>query len=150
MLTRKIYILLFILLVCPVLSIQAQTTTDSVLLKYDRYWEIKEGLYRVMLDNKMGVVKSNGDIIVPCQFNQVWNIDSEGFFRVLKKGKAGVYHESGKVIIPAEYDQIWSFNNGWAKVMQNGKLGYFNREGLAVVPCVYQQIWAFENGRARV
>ncbi|MBS2098694.1 WG repeat-containing protein [Carboxylicivirga linearis] len=147
---RKIYMFLFILLVCPLFSIQAQTTTDSVLLKYDRHWEIKEGLYRVMLDNKMGVVKSNGDIIVPCQFNQVWNIDSEGFFRVLKKGKAGVYHESGKVIIPAEYDQIWSFNNGWAKVMQNGKLGYFNREGLAVVPCVYQQIWSFENGRARV
>ncbi|MCU4166205.1 WG repeat-containing protein [Carboxylicivirga caseinilyticus] len=148
MMIRKIYILLLISLMSSITI--AQTGTDNILSKYDRYWEIKEGLYRVMLDNKMGIITDKGDVIVPCEFNQVWNIDSDGFFRVLKSGKAGVYHESGRVIIPAEYDQIWSFNGDWAKVMQSGKLGFFNREGLAVVPCIYQQIWSFEDGRARV
>nr|WP_319400816.1 WG repeat-containing protein [uncultured Carboxylicivirga sp.] len=148
MLIRKIYILLLLTLITP--SIFAQNNVDSILSVYDRHWQIKDGLYRVMLDNKMGVINDKGDVIVPCEFNQVWNIDSDGYFRVMKNGKAGVFHQSGKVIIPAEYDQIWSFTSDWAKVMQNGKLGFFNRDGLAIVPCIYQQIWSFEDGRARV
>lgn len=148
MLTRTLHTILFTLLLS--LSLAAQTKVDSTLAKYDRYWELKEGMYRVSLNGKMGVVNNEGVIIVPCDFNQIWNLDEKGFFRVLKNGKAGVYHKDGKVIIPAEYDQIWPFNNGWAKVMRHGKLGYFNRDGLSVVPCEYQQIWPFEDGRARI
>ncbi len=142
------YIILSFLIVAQTLL--GQINVDSTLSIYDRHWELKEGLYRVMLDGKMGVVDKEGSVLVPVDFNQVWNLDDKGFFRVLKSGKAGIYHQSGNVIVPPEYDQIWSFNNGWAKVMLNGKLGYFNQEGQAVVPCIYQQIWNFEEGRARV
>jgi len=145
---RRFYIILIAALISPLWLAQAQV--DSILSGYDKHWELKDGLFRVMSDSRMGVVNKDGAIVVPCEFNQVWNLDENGFIRVLKSGKAGVYHKSGKVIIPAEYDQIWSFNNGWAKVMRQGKLGYFNQDGLPVVPCEYQQIWSFEEGRARV
>lgn len=146
---RKEYFLVIAFLIFAQL-VPGQTNVDSTLSVYDRYWELQEGLYRVMQDGKMGVVDKEGSVLVPIDFNQIWNLDDKGFFRVLKKGKAGVYHQSGRVIIPPEYDQIWSFSDGWAKVMRNGKLGYFNEEGQPVVPCEYQQIWAFEDGRARV
>ena len=128
----------------------AQTIEPDIAALYDRNWEVVDGIYRVMKDGKVGIVRANGQIIVPCDFNQVWNLDDEGFFRVLKTGKAGIYHISGQVIIPAEYDQVWAFNNGLAKVLKQGKLGYFNLKGEQIVPCEYQQIWTFDNDRARV
>ncbi|MCU4176831.1 WG repeat-containing protein [Carboxylicivirga sp. N1Y90] len=132
-------------------SVQSQSMVDSTLANYDRHWQISDGIYRVMLDSKIGVIDDAGTVIVPCEYNQVWNLDDKGFFRVLKQGKVGVYHQSGRIVIPPEYDQVWSFgSNGWAKVMKHGKLGFYDEEGNPVIPCEYQQIWSFEEGRARV
>ncbi|MBR8537120.1 WG repeat-containing protein [Carboxylicivirga sediminis] len=132
------------------LSLSAQTITPEVASIYERHWEIESGIYRVMKNGKVGIIKAGGQIIVPCEYNQVWNLDDDGFFRVLKSGKAGVYHISGEIIIPAEYDQVWPFSDELAKVLKQGKLGYFNKQGEQIIPCQYQQIWAFENGKARV
>jgi len=128
----------------------AQDPPLEILNQYDRHWEIKEDLYRVMKDGQVGIIKSDGTVVVPCVFNQIWNLDENGFIRVLKSGKAGLYHINGNIIIPAEYDQIWAFNKGLAKVMRHGKLGYFNEKGEQVIPVEYQQIWSFEEGLARV
>ncbi|GEM_PF-228652 len=145
------YLISTIVVLFIVLSAASSQEMDSTVVSlYDRHWQIGEGTYRVMKDGKVGIIKYNGQIIVPCEYNQVWNLDDNGFFRVLKSGKAGVFHISGQIIIPAEYDQVWAFNDGLAKVLKHGKLGYFNRQGEQVVPCEYQQIWAFENDRARV
>jgi len=139
-----------LLIVITYFSSWAQTIEPEVEALYDRHWEIQDGIYRIMKDGHVGVVQANGQIILPCEFNQVWNLDDEGFFRVLKSGKAGIYKTTGQIIIPPEYDQVWSFKNGRAKVLKAGKIGYFNMQGEQIIPCEYQQIWNFENGRARV
>lgn len=141
---------LFILSLFLIPNMMAQDPTPEILNQYDRHWEIKEDIYRVMKDGQVGIIKSDGTVVVPCVFNQVWNLDEDGFIRVLKSGKAGLYHINGNIVIPAEYDQIWSFKKGMAKVMKHGKLGYFNKNGDQVIPVEYQQIWAFEEGMARV
>jgi len=141
---------LFILFLFLIPNIKAQDSTSDILNQYDRHWEIKEDIYRVMKDSQVGIIKSDGTVVVPCVFNQVRNLDEDGFIRVLKSGKAGLYHINGNIVIPAEYDQIWSFENDLAKVMKHGKLGYFNKTGEQVIPVEYQQIWAFEEGLARV
>ncbi len=141
---------ILLILIISGLHAVGQTIQPEVAESYERHWEIESGIYRVMNNGKVGIIHANGDIIVPCEFNQVWNLDDKGFFRVLKVGKAGVYHISGQIIIPAEYDQVWPFENNLAKVLWHGKLGYFNKQGEQVVPCEYQQIWAFDNDKARV
>ncbi len=146
----KILSSFFVLITLTSTLCYAQTIEPEVASLYDRNWEIKTGIYRVIKDGKVGIVRSNGQIIVPCDFNQVWNLDAEGFFRVLKTGKAGIYNINGQIIIPSEYDQVWAFNDGLAKVLKNGKLGYYNLKGEQVIPCEYQQIWSFDNNRARV
>ncbi|WP_430816757.1 WG repeat-containing protein [Carboxylicivirga sp. RSCT41] len=147
---QKLLVTTILLLLIPLFGMQAQTIEPEIASLYERHWEIESGIYRVLKDGKVGIIKANGEIIVPCEYNQVWNLDDNGFFRVLKSGKAGVFHISGQIIIPTEYDQVWPFNDGLAKVLKHGKLGYFNKEGEQVVPCEYQQIWAFDNDRARV
>lgn len=146
--SKILTLLLLISLLLP--TVQAQDTTDEILRHYDRHWEITDGIYRVMKDGQVGILKDEGTVIVPCEFNQVWNLDDEGYIRVLKNGKAGLYHLNGNIIIPPEYDQIWSFEDGRAKVMKQGKIGYFNKNGEQIIPVEYQQIWSYVDGRARV
>jgi hypothetical protein len=144
---RNIFIaLLFLGITLP---IGAQNLKDSISQQYERSWELKDGIYRVMQNRKVGVVKADGQIIIPCEYQQIWNLDEHGFFRVMKNGKVGIFNLEGQMIISPEYDQVWSFEDGRAKVMKHGKLGYYNMEGTPVIPCLYQQIWSFENDRAR-
>lgn len=141
-----IYIALLTLLT---VSVKAQTATDSLLKIYDRCWELSPGVYRVMKNGAVGVAGSKG-VLVPVEFQQVWNLADKSYFRVIKNGKTGLYHVSKGIIIPAEYDQISDFHQNMARVIKDGKIGYFGPSGEVVAPCQYQQIWDFNNGTARV
>jgi len=123
---------------------------DSVLQKYDRYWEMQPGLYRVMDEGQIGVVNSNGRVVVPSVFDQVWTPGKDNYIRVLLDMKTGLYHLDKGIVLPAEYDQIWEFENGLAKVMKNRKFGFVNEEGLMIVPCEYQHVWPPGEGRIKV
>ncbi|SMO60356.1 WG containing repeat-containing protein [Saccharicrinis carchari] len=143
---KYLSILLFAILL-P-LFINAQ---DKQFLKaYDKVWEIEEGYYRVMDNGKIGLINQWGDVIIPCENDQVWNLRDNGNVRVLKKGKLGVYNTNGDVVIPLLYDMIWDFEEGRARVLRNGKVGYVNAYGNEFIPCKYDQIWGFEDGKARV
>jgi hypothetical protein len=126
----------------------AQSSSDSLLRVYDRYWELSPGLYRVMKNGEVGVIGPKG-IIVPVEYQQVWSATDNGYFRVIKKGKTGLYHINKGIVIPAEYDQIWDYSNGMARVIKDGKTGYFGYSGELIAPCIYQQIWDFKDGMAR-
>jgi hypothetical protein len=123
---------------------------DSLLQQYNRHWEMARGLYRVMKDGSIGVVNDQGQIVVPCRFDQVWTPSGDHYLRVLLDLKTGLYHLEKGIIVPAEYDQIWEFENGLAKVMKNRKFGYVNSDGLMIVPCEYQHIWSPRDGRMKV
>ena len=117
---------------------------------YDKYWEIDDGYYRVMQNGKIGLVNENGDIIIPCENDQVWNLQDDGKIKVLKNGKLGIYNVNGDLVIPPNYDMIWGFEDGKARVLRNGKVGYVNLHGNEFIPCKYDQIWEFEDGKAKV
>ncbi len=123
---------------------------SSFLSSYDKYWEIDDGFYRVMSEGKIGLVNSMGDIIIPCENDQVWNLQDNGDIKVLKNGKLGIYNTNGDILIPVIYDMIWGFEDGKARVMRDGKIGYVNRFGNEFIPCKYDQIWNFEDGKAKV
>lgn len=127
----------------------SQSSVDSLLQQYDRYWEISPGIYRVMKDGQVGVAGPKG-IIVPVEYQHVWNLSDKDYFRVVRNGKTGLFHISKGIVLPAEYDQIWDFTDGNLRVLKEGKLGLVGPMGQVVVPCQYQQIWDFRDGIAKV
>lgn len=149
---RQIIITTLILILAAFISevVSQNQITDSVLQKYDRYWEMKPGVYRVMKDGHIGVADGKGREVVPCRFDQVWTPTKDNYIRVLLNMKTGLYHLEKGIILPAEYDQIWEFDNGLAKVMKGRKFGYVNSDGLMVIPTEYQHIWSPQNGRLKV
>ncbi len=142
--------IIIILLSLYIISPGYAQDNKSFLSSYQKAWEIEDGYYRVMQDGKMGLIDNEGNVIVPCENEQVWNLQNNGNIKVIKNGKIGIYNINGDLIIPPSYDMVWEFEDGKAKVLKNGKIGYVNEKGYEFIPCKYDQIWDFENGRARV
>ncbi len=142
--------IIIILLSLYIISPGYAQDNKSFLSSYQKVWEIEDGYYRVMQDGKMGLVDNEGNVIVPCENEQVWNLQDNGNIKVIKNGKIGIYNINGDLIIPPSYDMVWEFEDGKAKVLKNGKIGYVDDKGYEFIPCKYDQIWDFEDGRARV
>jgi hypothetical protein len=151
MLYQSFRVALIILILMSTNTVFSQSMeADSVFQQFDRYWKMQPGLYRVMKDGRVGVTDDKGNIIVPCQFDQVWTPTENQFIRVLTNMQTGLYHTEKGIILPPEYDQIWPFENGLAKIMKDRKYGYINIEGRMIIPCEYQNIWAPQNNRIKV
>lgn len=142
---------LSILLFISCFSVLPVTAQEKPFLKtYDKVWEIDDGHYRVMEKGKIGLINQHGDVIIPCENDQVWNLSVNGNMKVLKDGKLGIYNINGDVVVPLVYDMIWDFEEGKARVLRNGKIGYVNSDGNEFIPCKYDQVWDFEEGKAKV
>ncbi len=141
-----VIILLSLYFILPTFAQENKSFLDS----YEKVWEIEDGYYRVMQNGKMGLVDSKGNVIIPCENEQVWNLKDNGNVKVIKDGKIGIYNVNGDLIIPPLYDMVWEFEEGKAKVLKNGKMGYVDEKGYEFIPCKYDQIWEFEDGKARV
>jgi len=141
---KKILIISVIALI-P-LIIGAQTPEGD----WERIWEMKNGYYRVMKNGLFGIVNANGEILVPCLFEQVFDLTDDNYVKALINRQTGLYHLEMGLIIPVEYDQIWAFEGNLAKVMKNRRYGFINKEGFTVIPVEYNHVWAAENGLIKV
>lgn len=117
---------------------------------WDKSWLMKPDVYRVLKQGEVGIVDSEGKILVPCQFDQVYDLTDDDYVRVLKDLKIGLYHLQKGLVLTAEYDQIWPFNKDIAKVLRNGKMGFVNRDGMTVIPVEFNHIWPEEAGLLKV
>lgn len=134
-----------LLLIAPIIM-QARQNTEQ----WERKWVMKPGVYRVLKNGQIGIVDESGKVLVPCSFDQVYDLDDENYVRVLKNLKIGLYHLEKGIILPAEYDQIWPFVNDKAKVLKNRRMGYVNRDGSTFIPAEYNHIWPEEDGFFKV
>ena len=147
MYNRIVIILALFLLLLPINQVAAQS---SEIPGYDRSWEIKPGYFKVRKGGNFGITSKEGVVFVPCEFNQIWDLNENDILKVLKNGKIGLYNINGVEITPAQYNQIYSFENQRARVIKKGKVGYIDMAGHEIIEPVYDQIWEFENERARV
>ncbi len=147
MYNRIIIVLALFLLLLPVQQVTAQS---SDVTGYDRSWEVKPGYFKVRKGVYFGITTKEGVVIVPCEYNQIWDLNENNILKVIKGGKIGLFNINGVEIAPAQYDQIYSFENRRARVLKNGKVGYIDMAGREIIEPQYDQIWGFENERARV
>ena len=92
---------------------------------YDSKWE--RGNFT------MGVVNSNGKIIVPIEFSKIFN-PNQLFANTLvveKNGKFGLYSLSGKQLVAAEYDMLYPSGKSDALVhfSKNNEFGWIGSDG---------------------
>lgn len=142
-----LYILLSVLLLSNFESHAQQPNPPG---DWDKAWQMKPDVFRVLKQGKVGIVDDEGKILVPCQFDQVYDLTDDDYVRVLKNLKIGLYHLEKGLILPAEYDQVWPFSGEMAKVLKNRKMGFINKEGLMVIPIEFNHIWPVENSLIKV
>jgi hypothetical protein len=108
---------------------------------WERISEMKSGYFRVIKNGMVGIINKENEVLIPCRFDQVYDLTDDNYVKVLKNKKLGLYHIENGIIIPAEYDQILSFEGNMVKVLKDRKYGYINKEGFIVIPVEYNNIW---------
>jgi len=99
-------------------------------------------------DDKMGFKNRNGQIIIPAQWNMVYDFH-EGLAMV-QNWECGFINEKGEVVVPLEWDDCEYFSEGLAMVKKDDKCGFINKAGELVIPLVWNYAHPFFNGRAIV
>ncbi len=118
--------------------------------QYDEALPFHEGVARVKLGEKWGVINHMGSVSCDFMYDQILEFHSfKAPFR--KKGKWGVLDIWGKEILPAIYDQVHPIDYDLIEVSLGGMNGYCNTKGFEIVPPGrYQEVGTFSDGRARV
>ena len=95
--------------------------------------EMKPGYFRVLKDGHVGLIDTSGKVIIPCKYDQIFDLNDKMYVKVLKDLRMGHISCRQGLVCPAEYDMIWDFEDGLAKVSKNRKLGFINEYGNIVV-----------------
>lgn len=120
----------------------------------DGYYE-KPEFYKVERDGLFGIINHKGEVIVPCQYDNVnkktysdkdysmWSSNGDVYslkyiyFIVENKYKKGVYDKKGKQIIPCKYEYIYagvSQNNFLYCKNEQEEVVVINGKGEVIVP----------------
>jgi|GEM_PF-4274891 len=80
---------------------------DEVLIPYSK--EFLGDFFGVCKDGKWGFMDRNWNIVVPCEYDSVYNFSNGGKAWVCRDGKWGLINNNNEVLIPFKYDDIMSF-----------------------------------------
>lgn len=101
-----------------------------------------EGLYIFLKDNKYGIIRADGSIIVPAAYSKINPNFKEGVGQIWNDTLVGFADTLGYIIKP-QYNYAFSFENGIAKVSESSKAGvktgYINKKGDYVLPLDYYE-----------
>lgn len=111
----------------------------------------KNGLARVKVKNKFGIINAKGEFVLPAEYG---NIDQfyEDRAVVDAMGKYGYTDTKGMIVIKPQFDMAYDFCDGLAAVadLKAKKFGFINSEGQIVIPVIYDDVKPFSEGKAAV
>lgn len=117
---------------------------------YDMIGLYKYGFVVASLNNRIGVLDSAGNTIVPFEYNSIYDMTENGVTCALKDGKWGCIDSHNNIVAPFKYDRMKGFIDGKAKAIYNGKCGFLNETGEVVIPFDFDAISDFYNGYAKI
>ena len=123
--------------------------------KYDKFWgSQKNGISKVTLNGKDGLIDIHGKEIVPCKYDRLF-IDGDlpqnaiASTTIFDTKTHSYLDREGNEINPSKLGYVYSRdNNGIAKIERNGFFGLINRVGEELAPCIYHSINNFKDGLA--
>lgn len=113
------------------------------------YFDFETGYLWYVKDELLGLMKTNGDIIVEAKYElsveddyssslESFSFFQEGLARVVKNGKFGYIDKTGEVIIDFDYEDAGHFSQGLAYYANSeGKYGYINKKGEIIISPKY-------------
>ncbi len=113
------------------------------------YFDFETGYLWYVKDELLGLMKTNGDIIVEAKYElsveddyssslESFSFFQEGLARVVKNGKFGYIDKTGEVIIDFDYEDAGHFSQGLAYYANSeGKYGYINKKGDIIISPKY-------------
>lgn len=103
--------------------------------------ESSYNIFHVTKDRKEGILDSLGQIVIPCQYDQLEiSYFSNKYFRVSNNGKCGVADISNHIIIPLVYDSLVFFDSDDLAVKQDNAWSLIDFEGKKVFENTYEGI----------
>ena len=119
---------------------------------FDKVGLFEEDIAKVKMNDKWGAINSEGNIVVPIEFNYILDCrdglievglgdyDSNRFV-----GHYGLYDKNGKKITKIIYERIGVFHNELAICRMYGKYGLLDKLGNEVIRCYYDGLDYFQN-----
>ncbi len=103
---------------------------------------LKDGLFRIIENEKTGFANMNGEIVIPPKFKTVYPFSEEraafclncsqiesGEHLIDTGGKWGYIDKKGEIVIAAQYDMVYSFIEGKAVVKLGNEKFYIDKNG---------------------
>jgi hypothetical protein len=100
------------------------------------------GLARVVADGRVGCIDPSGRIIIPIEFDQLWQFDQGPLTTGERNGKKFILDRTGRCVheirLGHDFD-LSRMRGGFARVQANGKFGYVNSAGELTIPLQYDR-----------
>lgn len=152
-----------------------KTDEANLFLPYNFIYELIDGFAKVVNNRKYGLIDSNGNEIIPCEYNEIENYNNELFKVAIYQhnrfddpwknekfgNRYGLIRKDGKIIVPCKFFEIEEFDNNYFKVHECAELalkqgeyrreysfkcGIINMQGNEIIPCEkYQYIENFDD-----
>ena len=130
---------------------------DADANNYRKAWMVSEGLAAVWKDGKVGFINTDGDVVIPFQYEYnencaMWDygiLFHEGLCSITDaEGKLGLINTDGEWVLPAEYDEIWVPKHGYRILIKDNLYGIADIRGNLIYPAEYGYIDILDNGFA--
>jgi hypothetical protein len=124
------------------------------------FYPYKNGMARVCLNGKFGVMDEKGNLIAPPFYDKIGGFH-EGIAPVNIGGKMnevyefvggawGYIDENGKLVVPPQYNSVEPFSEGLGLVGNGEHFGFIDKAGNVIVEGIYVAAKPFRNGVAIV
>ncbi|RME98962.1 MAG: WG repeat-containing protein [Bacteroidetes bacterium] len=109
----------------------------------------QDRLYWVQLDEKVGYIDGNGQVVVPLEYDYA-RVQKDDLVCMLSGERWGCFSSEGRQLVPFQYEEMGHPHEGRISVMLDGKWGYIDYQGTLVLPAQYERAYDFVDGRATV
>jgi len=118
-----------------VINLKGETVIPPYL--YTGISDFVSGVSRVVRDGKVGCIDNEGDIVIPIEFDQLWEFEHSNLTTGEKDGKKYIVNKTGRCVKEIALDKevdLGRLRSGLATVESQNKLGYVDAEGELVIP----------------
>lgn len=133
-------------------DVMSQENYSKAISQYDRVEKFHEGLAIVCKDNKFGMIDTNAEEVIPCEYNKLYPC-SEGIirFRSFDGSLFGFIDKENQKITDAIYTDARNFHEGLAMVADGSAFyGFIDKKGNEAISCIYDKAGSFNNELAPV
>jgi len=126
---------------------------------YDKIYDLKDNLFIVFKDSKMGLIDLKNNEILPCEYQSISQDFKNNLSVIIKNDAYGVINSSGKIIIPCQYHYlVVDYSNNISVQIKDENIDFGNKiksglidtNGKILIPIIYDSLESMDYGLWKV